>query len=64
MKIKSKERNELVMKLNGIDSKLKFNPQWNQAVKTVFNSTGSFCFENLVYSDFDSAHLLYSKFKN
>lgn len=62
-KKKDQIRHELVMKLNGMDSKLKFNPQWNQAVKTVFNQTGSYCFENLVHADYVSAETLYTRFK-
>lgn len=63
MSNKTKVKYELVMKLNGMDSKLKFNPQWNQAVKSVFSATGSFCFENLVFADYESAYSLYTKFK-
>ncbi len=64
MKNKSKVNHELVMKLNGIDSKLKFKSSlWNQEVTKAFNSTGSFCFENLVYADYCLAESLYVKFK-
>ena len=60
---KAKINYELVKKLNGIDSKLKFKKEWNQAVTNAFNSTGSFCFENLVYADYCLAESLYVKFK-
>ena len=64
MSNKAKIKHELVMKLNGIDSKLKFKSSlWNQEVSKAFNSTGSFCFENLVHSDYVLAESLYVKFK-
>ena len=37
--------------------------EWNQEVKAAFNNTGSFCFENLVYSDYNKAQSLVVKFK-
>jgi hypothetical protein len=61
---KSTIRKQLILKLNGLDSKLKFtNSSWNDEVKSTFNNTGSFCFENLVYDNFNTAQSLYSKFK-
>lgn len=64
MKIKKEIRTKLIQDLNGIDSKLKFQKtSWNDEVKAVFNRTGSYCFENLVYKDFYEAQSLYIKFK-
>jgi hypothetical protein len=62
--IKKEVRHQLLLKLNGLDSKLKFtNSSWNDEVKSTFNNTGSFSFENLVYDNFNTAQSLYSKFK-
>lgn len=52
-------KEETLRKLYSLDQKFKFdNPQWDNKVKEAFNNSGSFSFENLVYSDFDSAKYL------
>ena len=64
MKIKKEIRTQLIQNLNSIDNKLKFQKTtWNDEVKAVFSKTGSFCFENLVYTNFNEAQSLYIKFK-
>lgn len=65
MNIKKEIRTKLIQNLNSIDNKLRFKKtSWNDEVKAVFNKTGSFCFENLVYNDFNEAQSLYIKFKS
>lgn len=64
MRIKTEVRKQLIRNLNSIDSKLRFKQtSWNDAVKATFNKTGSYCFENLVYKNFDEAESLYKRFK-
>ncbi len=64
MSIKAKIKQQLITDLKSIDSKLKMkSTEWNQEVKAAFNSTGSFCFENLVHSDYNKAQSLVVKFK-
>jgi hypothetical protein len=58
------EKLELVRNLNALDSKLKYNNSaWNERVKAAFNMTGSYSFENLVYTDTYTARSLYQEFK-
>jgi hypothetical protein len=58
------EKLELIRNLNMLDSKLKFTSStWNDRVKTAFNNTSSFSFENLVYTDLYTAKSLYFDFK-
>jgi len=64
MRIKTEIRKKLLQNLNSLDSKFKLQKSsWNDEVKATFNRTGSFCFENLVYNNFDEAQSLYTKFK-
>ena len=64
MSTKAKIKQQLINDLKSIDSKLKMkSTEWNQEVRAAFNNTGSFCFENLVYSDYNKAQSLVVKFK-
>lgn len=61
---KTLRREKLVSELKNIDSRLKFgNSSWNDAVKSAFNSTGSFDFVNLAYKDLDLVENLVMRFK-
>jgi hypothetical protein len=58
------EKQQLIEKLRNIDSKLKYkSPEWNNAIKNAFNSSGSFDFVNLVYSSPNTARKLVMEFK-
>jgi hypothetical protein len=62
--MKRKIRQQIIIDLKSIDLRLKFsNGGWNDAVKTAFNSSGSFDFDNLAYVAPNTAQELISKFK-
>jgi len=62
---KTLHREKLVSDLQTIDSRLKFVSQkWNDAVKTAFNSTGSFDFINLAHKDLSLVEDLVGTFKS
>ena len=61
---KTLRREKLVSEIKNIDSRLKFgNSSWNDAIKSAFNSTGSFDFVNLAYKDLDLVEDLVMRFK-
>jgi len=57
------EKQQLIEKLRNIDSKLKYkSTAWNEAIKSAFNSSGSFDFVNLVHSSPNTARKLVMEF--
>jgi hypothetical protein len=57
------EKQQLIEKLRNIDSKLKYkSTAWNDAIKSAFNSSGSFDFVNLVHSSPNTARKLVMEF--
>ena len=57
------EKQQLIEKLHNIDSKLKYkSTAWNEAIKSAFNSSGSFDFVNLVHSSPNTARKLVMEF--
>ena len=61
---KTVRREKLISDLKNIDARLKFsNSAWNSAVKSAFNSTGSFDFLNLAHKDLGLVEELVMKFK-
>jgi hypothetical protein len=58
------EKQKLVETLRNLDSKLKYkSTAWNDAIKSAFNSSGSFDFVNLVHSSPNTARKLVMEFK-
>ena len=57
------EKKEVLTELNWLERKNKFNRMWDQQVKTMFNTSGSFSFEELVIKDIDAAKQLVVLFK-
>ena len=57
------EKQQLIEKLRNIDSKLKYkSTAWNEAIKSAFNSSGSFDFVNLIHSSPNTARKLVMEF--
>ena len=58
------EKQQLVETLRSLDLKLKYkSTAWNDAIKSAFNSSGSFDFVNLVHSSPNTARKLVMEFK-
>ena len=57
------EKQQLIEKLKSLDPKLKYkNSAWNDAIKTAFNSSGSFDFVNLVHTSPNTVRRLIMEF--
>ena len=57
------ERQKMVQSLKATDHKLKFkSTTWNEAVTLAFNTSGSYCFEDLVFNDIEIAKSLVDRF--
>jgi hypothetical protein len=63
MRINKAEKLELLGQLNWLERKNKFNRMWDQQVKTMFTTSGSFSFEELIIKDSESAKQLIVLFK-
>ena len=61
-RLSSIEKLELLRKLNGLEQKHKFKKDWDNQVKTMFQSTGSFSFEEMIYKDRSAAEQLVNIF--
>ena len=57
------EKRNLLTKLNWLERKNKFNKSWDSQVKTMFQSTGSFSFEEMIIKDKDAAQQLVVMFE-
>jgi hypothetical protein len=58
------EKQQMVETLRNLDSKLKYkSTAWNDAIKSAFNSSGSFDFVNLVHSSPNTVRRLITEFK-
>lgn len=58
------EKQQMVETLRNLDSKLKYkSTAWNDAIKSAFNSSGSFDFINLVHSSPNTVRRLITEFK-
>jgi hypothetical protein len=61
--MKKQEKQNLLVTLNGLERKNKFNSTWDNRVKMCFDKSGSYSFEELISKDFNSAKQLVLMFK-
>ena len=63
MRINKAEKLELLGQLNWLERKNKFNRMWDNQVKIMFTTSGSFSFEELIIKDAAAAEQLIILFK-
>jgi hypothetical protein len=63
MRINKAEKLELLGQLNWLERKNKFNRMWDNQVKIMFTTSGSFSFEELIIKDAAAAEQLIVLFK-
>ena len=62
-RLSATEKNALLMTLNGLERKFKFDNAWDSQVKSLFTSSSSYSFEELIHKDRQAAQMLVTLFK-
>jgi hypothetical protein len=62
-RLSATEKNTLLVSLNGLENKFKFDRAWDSQVKMLFTNANSYSFEELIHKDRQAAQMLVTLFK-